>query len=498
VSDVTALVYGDSGLEEQALESLRGTRILRGPLEQTMRQAQTEFVLLFPDDCLAGPGLVGFLKGLAWNADVVYPNVHVFENGEYEYTQHADFFTAKRLEQERFIPRVALVRRKLALEAGGEGWQLWKNMHALGARFKPCQDAKAFARREPEPDDPLPVEAKATFYSQYTPATTYLRCQLPARHLPGIVRQDPAARMRKNEGVEEIASPDDFELEFPGHVGAAIFQFASDQLRGGMLLLLQQVMGVRALVETDDNYLVNPGADILKRSGWAMKIGEKPFTREGHKAIVRRADGVIVTTEALARSYRRLNPNVFICPNTVDPVDWPEPVKPDDGIFRIGWSASRSHIDDIPLVTRALEWASQQKDVQVFTHGLRPTWKFKWGHIPWDDDIDAYRTRMMHFDVGLAPVRITPFTLGRSDVKALEYSMGGALPLLSDVPPYSLWQHEHNCLKAKDARDFYHQIKWCVQHRDEVKQLAAEASRYTREQRTTAAQIHTWQEAIDG
>jgi hypothetical protein len=327
------------------------------------------------------------------------------------------------------------------------------------------------------------VKPLATFYPAATPATTYLRCQLPAKHLP--------AALCYEQKYQEL----DDRIVFPTQEGdTAIFQLAGDRL---MAAITHHMMdqGIRVLVETDDNYRQLAPKHVRDRSGWGIQIGEKDHTLKGHAYICRHADGVIVTTKYLADAYKGLNPNVYVCPNTVDPDDWPARDDRDDGVLRIGWVASRSHWEDAKLVSRALDWASRQPDVEVWNVGLDPGWKFRREQIEWIPDLASYRACFRLLDIGVAPVKSTPFGLGRSDVKWLEYTMGGAATVVSDNAPYSDVP-DHLCLKAKDAGGFLRAVQHLVKHRDEVKQLAQEAGAYVLKERTTAAQIGCWRDAI--
>jgi hypothetical protein len=328
------------------------------------------------------------------------------------------------------------------------------------------------------------TDLKATFYCQATPVTTYLRCSLPARYLPGKVLR------------ECVYAQDDEDYWFPLHEGAAVFQFAGDAFWAAMVHGLQD-KGHRVLMEADDNYF--QVAPQMKRTGWdkTIKGATKGHSLEGHAKILEWVDGCIVTTEHLAKQYRKRNPNVFVCPNTVDPIDWPQRAKIDDGILRIGWFASNSHVDDGNLVRRALEWASRQPNVEVLSMGFHPDWRFPHRHIEWQD-LQAYRQALFALDIGVAPIVGTPWALCRSDLKALEYTMGGAALVLSDVAPYSLFTHDENCLKAKTPADFLRCIQYLVQSRDVIKQLAAAGRDYVLTKRTTEAQIHLWREAIEG
>jgi glycosyltransferase involved in cell wall biosynthesis len=150
------------------------------------------------------------------------------------------------------------------------------------------------------------------------------------------------------------------------------------------------------------------------------------------------------------------------------------------------------------LVTQALEWASQQKDVEVYAAGMDPKWRFPHGRVPWADDLDIYRHNFKHFDIGVAPVKAQPFSLGRSDVKATEYGMGLCAPVLSDVACYEDWTDGDNCLKARDAAGFKKTIQHLVRNRGEVPELAAAARGFALEHRTTESQIGRWREAVAG
>jgi hypothetical protein len=82
------------------------------------------------------------------------------------------------------------------------------------------------------------------------------------------------------------------------------------------------------------------------------------------------ADGVIVTTRGAEGGVLAVTDKVYVCRNSIDPDDWPEPAERDE-TFRIGWYASNSHDRDSELVRR--RWpgrrAAQRRDHQ---HRPRP------------------------------------------------------------------------------------------------------------------------------
>jgi hypothetical protein len=478
-----------------------------------MREATTEFVQFIDADDVAAPGMVDELYRAIWDVDVTYPQMFLVSEDLSEPLglHEAQPFCPMRLEQGNFVPGCALVRREKALAVGGfrelpilEDWDLWLRMSRAGAKFKGVPAARLYYRQvEGSRNKNADVDwaavadqitgpdrtrdALATFYYSPTPAVAYLRCVMPARHLPGVAR----------EGMDIAFGPNG-EHEFVGHRGTAVFQLGSNHTVATIAAQMKQD-GIRVLVETDDNYVAGGSKRFREKAQWGEKIGDRANTVGGHKAILSHpewgVDGVIVTTEYLASQYRKLNPNVFVCPNQVDPDDWQPLKKPDDGVFRIGWFASQSHAGDERLITKALRWASKQKEVEVVTLGYQPRWDFRFRALPWATDLSAYRKAMQILDVGVAPIVPTPFTRGRSDLKWLEHSMAGAASVVSDVDSYDTVP-QGLALKASDADGFYKQIRRLVQNRDEARELAAAAREYVLAERTIGANIDKWKEAV--
>lgn len=333
--------------------------------------------------------------------------------------------------------------------------------------------------------------SRATFWRQATPGSSYVRCELPARYLPGQV-----LRLRPSDLKAHPLNRDD--TLFPRQRGrASIWQFSGEWVRG-LLMAEQQEKGYRVLLEVDDNYLVLPPKFKGLNRQWNRTIAEDRggYSAEANGRIARFADAVIASTEALGKVYRKLNPNVYVCPNQVDPDDWIPVEAPDDGVLRIVYAGSPSHQQDAPLVARALEWASKQPDVEVYSFGFRPdSWKFDSKVIPWTDSVEEFRQTLFGFDVGVAPLVETVWSRCKSDLKALEYAMAGVLPIVSATEPYRPWLNGPG-LVAHTPKDFYHHVKWCVQNRDEVKSLAEASRDYVLAERTISQNVWRWEEAI--
>jgi hypothetical protein len=330
---------------------------------------------------------------------------------------------------------------------------------------------------------------RATFYHQNTPATRYWRIDLPAKFLPGKVLPAYQLVVRHYIKKQKLTFPqlrgDTAILQFPGDNGSALCAMAFE------------AEGKRLLVEVDDNY-IDYGDELWRqRANWGRKIGDEPHTVKGHRWIVEHSSGVIVTTRALAADYGQLNDNVYVCRNSIDPSDWPNPA-PRDGVFRIGWYASNSHDRDSVQVAKALSWASRQPGVEVVNIGHDPGWSFARRQVEWTDDFRGQRKELRKLDVGVAPLVLSPLAKYRSDLKALEYAMGGAMPFLQSSEPYWEWENKGFVRMCHSPADWVSALQWAVRNQDEVRWRAQQARAYVLGNRTFRTEIDRWHDAVEG
>lgn len=348
-------------------------------------------------------------------------------------------------------------------------------------------------------DDPNPFlergpdeACEATWWHQLTPGTTYWRCLVPARHLPG---------QTLSFGWDDLAEKDDVPY-LPRQRGAAIWQFLGDTARTRIALGNHELHGHRTLMEVDDNYL-RPAPYLKGKaySPWKETIAQAEaagggYSNEMHRLVAPLVDGIICATDYLADAYSEFNDNIYVCPNSIDPADWQYEREPHDA-FRIVYYGSSSHTVDAPLVTDALKWAARQPGVEVWTVGFKnPAWSFPHQTLPWDKDLVKARKNLFKFDLGIAPLKPTKWANGKSDVKALEYAMAGVLPLVSNAVPYQTLQHLPDLVI--DDGGWLEAIRYFVKNPDLAAQRAAEVKDWVMSDRTIQATIGLWKEAISG
>ena len=526
LTDITVLIPFKNGSREDWLEQAIGSipknmqyivcrndGELAEALNAGLKEASTEWIVRLDADDFFYDNCVEELKNFCLDADVVYPELMLVD----ENLQLLGYFTADPFCPNRFLINnmVAgagtLFRRQLALNIGGyrdmeshEDYDLWFRMFQNGARFKACPEAKYVYRQVSNSRnklDDLVVESlknsivgerphvTSTFYIQETNAQNYWRCSLPAKHIGGQVIRTP-----------KVVNTDEW-FDFPYHRGTAVWAFPGHEHERWWMAAMQE-QGIPVVVETDDNYLMR----IPHGKAWAFKSSDNPLlpSVERHRHIVKWVDGVITTTDHLANQYRKFtDAPVFVCPNQIEPNDWIRTFDFDElewydpNKTYVGWTASASHLADAKLVVEGLEWCSKQKNTEVVVFGVRPKdFKFPYRSAPWTNDLALYRQVQSVIDIGVAPIVENPWSSCRSDLKALEYAMSDACPVLSSVIPYKDWTDGQGCRKASNAKDFTRVLRELVNNPGETKRLAADAKQYVLAERTMKQNAYRWQQAI--
>ena len=329
-------------------------------------------------------------------------------------------------------------------------------------------------------------ELLATWWRQASPGCFYWRNLIPARHLPGQVLYLRTGDLQPHPTLD---------VEVPRQTGVAIWPFSGNATRAAIMASMQE-HGIRVLLEADDNYLI-PSPTL--GPDWQIdfdRSGNDKHSLAAHARIAEWADGIIVSTRPLQAVYSQLNKNVYLCPNQTDPEDWSEPEKPDDGVLRIGWGASHSHIVDVPLVRRALVKAAEHPATQVLVYGLADIVRFPGAvkRVGWTDKLGDYRRSLQQLDVGICPLVENLWSICKSAIKAYEYALAGALPIVQDSVVYEPYQGP--TIRCKTAKDWERALRWCSLNQDEVRRLGQEAREYVVAKHNIRDHIGTWREAV--
>lgn len=169
---------------------------------------------------------------------------------------------------------------------------------------------------------------------------------------------------------------------------------------------------------------------------------------------VERADELWASTPTLAARLRNAGGrNVSVQPNRLDPALWKRALNrswsewhANDAPVRIVYMGTRTHVDDLAMIDPALRELKRRygAEVEIVIVGVR------------DADLkDRYFETLtpppsvgssypafvawlveQRFDIGVSPLRTSLFNRCKSEIKVLDYSALGIVPVVSDIEPY--------------------------------------------------------------
>lgn len=154
------------------------------------------------------------------------------------------------------------------------------------------------------------------------------------------------------------------------------------------------------------------------------------------------ADALQVTGKGLKEYFGYLNKNVIIFENHLDGIG--RSTGTDNETVTIGWGGSAGHANDLKYISNIIiEICGQYPNVIFSYMGNKDPFINLFERIPHHQKVytspgtlNDYFGFLEKLDIGIAPLRDTPYNRCRSDVKFLEYASRGIAPVLSALTPY--------------------------------------------------------------
>ena len=249
-------------------------------------------------------------------------------------------------------------------------------------------------------------------------------------------------------------------------------------------------MGIVTIIDIDDYWMPgkeHPIHDIIKSN----KINEKIVEN------LRHPDYVTTTTTIFANEIKKINKNVEIFPNAIDPTEpqFNEPTEKCDKI-RVGWLGGSSHLHDLMLlegmvsklapiqdkiqyvvcgfdtrgtITEINKQTGEQKQrpiephetvwakyEEIFTNNYKiitPEYKVFLDRFVeetfeneknenyrrvWTKNITQYARNYSKFDISIAPIKSHTFNIVKSQLKVIEAGFYKKALIASEVGPYTI------------------------------------------------------------
>jgi len=288
-----------------------------------------------------------------------------------------------------------------------------------------------------------------------------------------------------------------------------VFQRPDEEERVKAMELLK-AMGKKIVFENDDTYKKNDH----------MKFREE-FKRRSHflDEAIKIADLCTTTTEFLADEYRKLNDNVVVLPNQIEPDDWSEPERNETDIVRVGLFGSTTMNGDYEGIEDALGKLCKRKDVKIVVLGapdpdkiapdIKHLWKEEidfWGRF----DIEGHQTVHMHdvfdklnslkLDMVLIPRKDNYFNRCKSNVKFLESAML-EIPVIAQgfkdgLSPYQGTEDKKHMVIVENDKEWYEAIDELIKNKSLRREMGREAKKYVLKNYNIQDNYGRWNEAF--
>jgi len=274
--------------------------------------------------------------------------------------------------------------------------------------------------------------------------------------------------------------------------------------------LINQVhqAGVKLIYSLDDDFFRLPDHNSFR------------FNLPAIKLLLQAADGVLVTTQQLAESYKKYNPNIFVVPQALDErliiPKFPVATSPGHQSWRlvIGYMGTLTHDDDLNMVLPALEQVYQnhvgEVEFQILGVVAKESTLQKWQHLPlrilsplpWEDEYPMFMlwyTSQIQWDIAIAPLQNTDFNNAKSDTKFLDYCAIGAAGIYSNTPVYqsSVVNNETGLLVDNNFDDWVKALEVLISDNTYRLRLAQNAHKYLYENRVLGQCVRNWIDALN-
>lgn len=337
-----------------------------------------------------------------------------------------------------------------------------------------------------EPDDILMVGLGAT-------AVCYYRILLPAQQLGcdyvGLAGEPPKANYATGLVGGKTQMPD-----FTAYKLVVL-----QQPRGRRWLEIIRALQARGTVvvyEVDD-YLHS----IKHRDDHAFQRSFSNHDLSEYELCMKACDGMICSTEFLARAYRHFNKRVYVCENGIDPGRY-RLTRPQRPTCNIGWSGATGHARSVQPWLQATGEVMELREKtcfvsigQPFADALRPYFGARAITVPFCA-IEQYPAAMTMIDVALAPAGNHGFHRAKSDLRWLEAGALG-IPIIANPDTYPHIVHGVTGFHARDARSMKRLLLTLVDDEGLRTALGESARDYVLANRTMEKVVDQWRHAFD-
>jgi glycosyltransferase involved in cell wall biosynthesis len=327
-------------------------------------------------------------------------------------------------------------------------------------------------------------------------AVLWYRCTLPAMHLGadwcGIIGQPPTVNVVTGlvRGDTQLPRYEDYKI--------VVLQQPWGRAWLSTINRLRNELGIKVLYEVDD-YLHG----VAKQTAHDFARHYNKDALRQHEMCMRACDGMICSTDYIARRYARYNRNVYVCKNGLDIARY-KLTRPERKTVNIGWAGATGHVD--PLVRWMNEIIPvmaenpQTNFVAIGQAGLaHPIGQILGDDrraigIPWAP-LECYPAAMCMMDIAIAPSGDTSWYRGKSDLRWLEASALG-IPTIADPVVYPEVEHGVTGVHADSPAAAAQLLAAMLNDPEWTREMGRNAKAYIEQHRTSDIAAAQWMEVL--
>ena len=279
--------------------------------------------------------------------------------------------------------------------------------------------------------------------------------------------------------------------------------------------------GKKIVFDNDDTY----------KDPKTMKLNEymnEQRLKRGLKALsdiidefIELSDLVTCSTEFLKKEYDKLNKNVIVLPNCIDPFYFDEPLRNETNVVRIGVTGSIGVTADLDIAEPIIKHFENRKDVQIVLFSMPERhedkkmrelyyneYKFldEAKNLEWHPftSIDKYFDKLneLKLDIMIIPRADNYFNRCKSNLKFLEASMF-EIPCIAQgfedgLSPYEVNPKDaEHMIIVKDNSKWIEEVEKLIKDKQKRLDMGKKAHEYVLENYNIEDKAHLWQEAYE-
>lgn len=299
-----------------------------------------------------------------------------------------------------------------------------------------------------------------------------------------------------------------------------VFHRPEDKKKLELMHILKK-MGKKIIYDNDDTY--KDKGSIRANEYINQERIDKGMTSLNTiaDAFMIEADLVTTTTEFLAEEYRKLNPNVVVLPNCIDPFYYDEPLRNETDIIRIGVTGSIGVSSDIEIVAPIIKHYEHDPRVKIVFFSLPPNQKdnplvakiYKEEYafmdsvdVEWHPTVNAdeYYDKLnsLKLDFMIIPRQDNYFNRCKSNLKFIEAS-AFEIPCIAQgfadgKSPYQVNKEDQKYLKlVTDNKDWIPAMEELITNKQLRLDMGKKAREYVTENYDINSKAHLWEEAYE-